>query len=128
MISGLTLEHSVENLALTFLAALQALAYGTRHIVQELQRHLFTDINKIHIFSNRYLSSFIQVTNSSICIFSDVKERLCHQGCNHMWWPVKKRGICSNKFRCIANRDNKATSNGIGSTRSSNAWCCRSSF
>ena len=36
---GLTLERSVENLALTFLAVMQALAYGTKHIVEELQKY-----------------------------------------------------------------------------------------
>ena len=39
MICGLTLERSEENLALTFLAVMQALAYGTKHIVQELQKY-----------------------------------------------------------------------------------------
>ena len=39
MICGLNLERSEENLALTFLAVMQALAYGTKHIVQELQKY-----------------------------------------------------------------------------------------
>ena len=39
MICGLTLERSEENLALTFLSVMQALAYGTKHIVQELQKY-----------------------------------------------------------------------------------------
>lgn len=37
MMCGLTLERSQENLAVTFLAMIQALAYGTNHILQELQ-------------------------------------------------------------------------------------------
>ena len=37
---GLTLERSEENLAVIFLAMLQALAYGTKHIVQELQKYV----------------------------------------------------------------------------------------
>ena len=36
---GLTLERSQENLAITFLAMIQGLAYGTKHIAQELQRY-----------------------------------------------------------------------------------------
>ena len=39
MICGLTLERSQENLAITFLAMIQGLAYGTKHIAQELQRY-----------------------------------------------------------------------------------------
>ncbi len=37
-ISGLTLETGVDDLALDYLAAIQALAYGTRHILEVLER------------------------------------------------------------------------------------------
>ena len=38
MICGLTLDSGVESLALVYLAAIQATAYGTRHIVQEVKK------------------------------------------------------------------------------------------
>ncbi|KAG4078833.1 hypothetical protein HA402_015423 [Bradysia odoriphaga] len=39
MISGLTMSAQEENLAITYLAFVQALAYGTRHILDSLKRH-----------------------------------------------------------------------------------------
>ena len=45
---GLTLERSVENLALTFLAVIQALAYGTKHIAQELQKYGRNEVSQYH--------------------------------------------------------------------------------
>ena len=38
MICGLTLDSSVNNLALAYLATLQAVSYGTRHIIDEVER------------------------------------------------------------------------------------------
>lgn len=38
MISGLTLDNGVENMALVYLSAIQATAYGTRHIVEEVKK------------------------------------------------------------------------------------------
>jgi FGGY-family pentulose kinase len=38
-ISGLTLSATADDLALQYLAAIQAVAYGTRHIIEELNRH-----------------------------------------------------------------------------------------
>ena len=50
MICGLTLESSIDNLAITFLATIQALAYGTRHIVQELLRYAIINISVTHFY------------------------------------------------------------------------------
>jgi ribulose kinase len=39
MVSGLTLSDSVDALALLYLATIQAIAHGTRHILGELNAH-----------------------------------------------------------------------------------------
>ncbi len=39
MVSGLTLSDSIDSLALLYLATIQAIAHGTRHIVGELNAH-----------------------------------------------------------------------------------------
>jgi ribulose kinase len=39
MVSGLKLESGVDALALLYLATVQAIAHGTRHIVDEMNRH-----------------------------------------------------------------------------------------
>lgn len=38
MLSGLTLKYDERNLAITYLAVLQSLAYGTRHIIETLEQ------------------------------------------------------------------------------------------
>ena len=39
MICGLTLEKGVDHLALCYLAAVQAVAYGTKAIVEQINQH-----------------------------------------------------------------------------------------
>lgn len=41
MISGLKLSDSIEELALLYLATIQAIAYGTRHIIEEMNKSGF---------------------------------------------------------------------------------------
>lgn len=47
MISGLTLDSSFENLAVSYYATIQAIAYGTRHIIEALNAKGY-DIQRIH--------------------------------------------------------------------------------
>jgi len=47
MVCGLTLDVSLENLALQYLATIQALAYGTKHIVEVMGEHGY-DIQVVH--------------------------------------------------------------------------------
>jgi FGGY-family pentulose kinase len=47
MVSGLTLDSSFEALARSYLATIQAIAYGTRHIVETLNAHGYA-IDRIH--------------------------------------------------------------------------------
>jgi len=47
MISGLTLDDSVEAVAKIYYATIQAIAYGTRHIIEEMNKHDYK-IKRIH--------------------------------------------------------------------------------
>lgn len=47
MISGLTLDDSVEAIAKLYYATIQAIAYGTRHIIEEMNKHGYK-IKRIH--------------------------------------------------------------------------------
>lgn len=47
MISGLTLDESIETVAKRYYATIQAIAYGTRHIIEEMNNHGYR-IRKIH--------------------------------------------------------------------------------
>jgi len=47
VISGLTLDESIETVACKYYATIQAIAYGTRHIIEQMNRHGYR-IKKIH--------------------------------------------------------------------------------
>ena len=47
VISGLTLDESIETVACRYYATIQAIAYGTRHIIEQMNRHGYR-IKKIH--------------------------------------------------------------------------------
>jgi FGGY-family pentulose kinase len=47
IISGLTIDESVETAAKLYYATIQAVAYGTRHIIEEMNRHGYK-IKRIH--------------------------------------------------------------------------------
>lgn len=47
ILSGLTLDDSVETIAKLYYATIQAIAYGTRHIIEEMNRHGYK-IKRIH--------------------------------------------------------------------------------
>ena len=47
IISGLTLDDSVETIAKFYYATIQAIAYGTRHIIEEMNQHGYK-IKRIH--------------------------------------------------------------------------------
>ena len=47
MMTGLTLDESVETIARKYYATIQAIAYGTRHIIEEMNGHGYA-IRKIH--------------------------------------------------------------------------------
>ena len=46
--TGLTMDISIENLALHYYSTVQAIAYGTRHIIDEMNKGTF-EINEIYI-------------------------------------------------------------------------------
>ncbi len=47
VVSGFTLDDSVESVALRYYATIQAIAYGTRHIIEQMNAHGYR-IRKIH--------------------------------------------------------------------------------
>ena len=68
MICGLSLESSIDNLAVTFLATIQALAYGTRHIVQELLRYAFITGLVAHYYPHQYKSAMHEIIHNTFCL------------------------------------------------------------
>jgi glycerol kinase len=74
VISGLSLESSPEDLALLYLATVQSIAYGTKHLVDHCNAHgLKVDLqidlkaSPMHLYS--VLSSLASVTDPFGCIY-----------------------------------------------------------
>jgi len=57
VIYGLTLDTSEKHLALMYLATIQGIAYGTRHIVEHCNAHG----HKVLIFSQRFNGYLCQI-------------------------------------------------------------------
>ncbi|XP_040161665.1 FGGY carbohydrate kinase domain-containing protein [Anopheles arabiensis] len=67
MISGLTMTKDVQNLALIYLALMQALAYGTRHILQVLEASGREPITSILLCGGLSKNSLFVQTHADIC-------------------------------------------------------------
>ncbi|XP_053672373.1 FGGY carbohydrate kinase domain-containing protein [Anopheles nili] len=67
MISGLTMTKDIENLALLYLSLMQALAYGTRHILQVLQASGREPITSILLCGGLSKNSLFVQTHADIC-------------------------------------------------------------
>lgn len=67
MISGLTMTQDVENLALIYLALIQALAYGTRHILDVLARSGREPIRSILLCGGLSKNGLFVQTHADIC-------------------------------------------------------------
>uniref|UniRef100_A0A182WKP7 FGGY carbohydrate kinase domain-containing protein n=1 Tax=Anopheles minimus TaxID=112268 RepID=A0A182WKP7_9DIPT len=67
MMSGLTMTKDVENLALVYLALMQALAYGTRHILQVLEASGREPITSILLCGGLSKNALFVQTHADIC-------------------------------------------------------------
>ncbi|EAT41239.1 AAEL007088-PA [Aedes aegypti] len=67
MISGLTMTNDVENLALIYLALMQALAYGTRHILDVLAKSGRDPIRSILLCGGLSKNGLFVQTHADIC-------------------------------------------------------------
>lgn len=72
MVIGLTLDDSLDNLAIYYLSAIQSVAYGTRHIIEEMNNNGF-NIKKIFMTGGGtknplFLSSHSNITGCSIIL------------------------------------------------------------
>uniref|UniRef100_A0A182STM8 Carbohydrate kinase FGGY C-terminal domain-containing protein n=1 Tax=Anopheles maculatus TaxID=74869 RepID=A0A182STM8_9DIPT len=67
MISGLTMTKDVQNLALIYLALMQALAYGTRHILQVLEASGREAITSILLCGGLSKNALFVQTHADIC-------------------------------------------------------------
>ncbi|XP_050076211.1 FGGY carbohydrate kinase domain-containing protein [Anopheles maculipalpis] len=67
MISGLTMTKDVQSLALIYLALMQALAYGTRHILQVLETSGREPITSILLCGGLSKNTLFVQTHADIC-------------------------------------------------------------
>ena len=84
MISGLTLDSSFENLARLYYATIQAIAYGTRHIIEALNEKGY-DIRRIHACGGGtknplWIQEHADVTNCNVYIAKDCETVLLGAG------------------------------------------------
>jgi FGGY-family pentulose kinase len=75
MISGLTLDSTFENLAVLYYATIQAIAYGTRHIIEALNAKGY-EINRIHASgggtkNSLWIQEHADVTGCNVYIAKD---------------------------------------------------------
>lgn len=75
MISGLTLDSTFESLAVLYYATIQAIAYGTRHIIEALNAEGYK-INRIHACGGGtknplWLQEHADITNCKIYVAKD---------------------------------------------------------
>ncbi len=80
MISGLTLDSSFENLAVLYYATIQAVAYGTRHIIEALNAGGYR-INRIHACGGGtknplWLQEHADITGCNVYIAKDCESVL----------------------------------------------------
>lgn len=84
MISGLTLDSSFDNLALLYYATIQAIAYGTRHIIEALEAKGYR-ITRIHACGGAaknplWLQEHADITERSIYVAKDCETVLLGAG------------------------------------------------
>lgn len=77
MVSGLTLDASLRSLAVRYYATVQAIAYGTRHIIAELNRHGY-EIRRIHACGGGtknplWLREHADATGCEVCVAPDAE-------------------------------------------------------
>lgn len=66
-ITGLTLARDEESLALLYLATIQALCYGTRHIIETLQKSGYQQIKSTLVCGGLSKNSIFKRTQADIC-------------------------------------------------------------
>jgi ribulose kinase len=65
MVSGLTLSDTPEDVALLYYATIQAIAYGTKHIIDNMNAEGY-DIRKIHLTGGHLKNKFFIQENADI--------------------------------------------------------------